>query len=161
MYSNSKEQINLENVYRSVHVEKLQEETDDSDLSQVSDTFEQGYKAISNSFLTNTGFRDKVLKYWINPAIEIASQNLSRNGSNDTLKFKNDVDKQRLSNELIKNDEILMVLDKLHKMDKDHQHNTPQYINYQRSLAHKIESHLGKEDSHNSLSTYRKPTTFG
>jgi len=158
MYSNSKEQINLESVYRSVHVEKLQQE--EGDLSQTSDNSEQNYKSISDTFLKDPTFSDKVLKYWVGPAVDVAVKNMSKTNPNMGSQFKNEADKQRLAKELLMDDEVLIVLDKLHKMDKDHQHNTPQYINYQRNLAHKIEDNLKKQESHNVLSTFRKQTSF-
>lgn len=208
MYSNSKEQINLEEAYRSVHLEKVEkcdcgcghcedhkecekcgkiksececdkeeveEAVDFNTISQAAHTIGHGYKEIYNAFLTEPEFRDKMLTYWIGPAIGSAVALLAKKGFDKGhelykkyVQKKDNEEKIKLTKEILKNNDVLSVLDKLQKMDKDHQHNTPQYVHLQRNLASEIEKYLqqhspnmvGKVRSGGVWSTYRKRSTF-
>ena len=208
MYSNSKEQISLEEAYRAVHLEKVEEcdcgcghcedhkecekcgkiksececdkeevkEAIDFDtVSQAAHTIGHGYKEIYNAFLNNPEFRDKMLTYWIEPAVIAAVGILGKKGFDKGRELykkyaekKDKAEEIRLTKELLKNNDVLSVLDKLQKMDNDHQHNTPQYVHLQRNLASEIEKYLqqhgpsmiGKVRSGGVWSTYRKRSTF-
>ena len=208
MYSNSKEQISLEEAYRSVHLEKVEEcdcgcghcndhkecekcgkiksececdkeevkEAIDFDtVSQAAHTLGHGYKEIYNAFVNEPEFRDKMLTYWIEPAILAAVAILGKKGFDKGRELykkyaekKDKAEEIRLTKELLKNNDVLSVLDKLQKMDNDHQHNTPQYVHLQRTLASEIEKYLqkhgpnmiGKVRSGGVWSTYRKRSTF-
>jgi len=211
MYSNSKEQVNLEEAYRSVHLEKVEdcdcgcghcedhkecekcgkiksececnkdekeevkEAIDLNTITQAAHTVGHGYKQIYDAFMTNPEFHDKMMTYWIGPAIFAAVGILAKQGFDKANEFrikyvetKNKAEQERLTKELLKNDEVLRVLEKLQKMDKDHQHNTPQYVHFQRNLAHEIEKYLkehspnmvGKVRSGGVWSRYRKASSF-
>ena len=208
MYSNSKEQISLEEAYRTVHLEKVEEcdcgcghcedhkecnkcgkiksececekeevkEAIDFDtVSQAAHTIGHGYKEIYDAFMTNPEFHDKMMTYWIGPAIFAAVSILAKKGFDLANEFrlkyiekKDKAEQERLTKELLKNDDVLRVLDKLQKMDKDHQHNTPQYVHFQRNLAHEIEKYLtehsprmiGKVRSGLVWSRHRKASSF-
>jgi hypothetical protein len=125
--------------------------------------------------MTNPEFHDKMMTYWIGPAIFAAVGILAKQGFDKANEFrikyvetKNKAEQERLTKELLKNDEVLRVLEKLQKMDKDHQHNTPQYVHFQRNLAHEIEKYLkehspnmvGKVRSGGVWSRYRKASSF-
>jgi hypothetical protein len=208
MYSNSKEQISLEEAYRAVHLEKVEEcdcgcghcedhkecekcgkiksecECDKEEvkeaidlntLSQAAHTVGHGYKEIYNAFMTNPEFHDRMMTFWIKPAIFAAVSLLAKQGFDKANEFrikyvekKDKVEEERLTKELLKHDEVLIILNKLEKMNKDHQHNTPQYVHLQRSLATEIEKYLkqhsprmiGRVRSGGIWSKYRKASSF-
>jgi hypothetical protein len=208
MYSNSKEQISLEEAYRTVHLEKVEEcdcgcghcedhkecekcgkiksececkkeevkeAIDMNTITQAVHTVGHGYKQIYDAFMTNPEFHDKMMTYWIGPAIFAAVSILAKKGFDHANEFrlkyiekKDKAEQERLTKELLKNDDVLRVLDKLQKMDKDHQHNTPQYVHFQRDLAHEIEKYLtehsprmiGKVRSGLVWSRHRKASSF-
>jgi len=211
MYSNSKEQISLEEAYRTVHLEKVEDcdcgcghckdheecpkcgkmkdectcgdkedvKEEAIDMGAVVDaahTVGHGYKEIANAFINDHEFHDRMMKYWIAPAIFAAVSLLAKKGFDKAnelrvkyLEKRDNVEKEKLTKELLKNDEVLVIIDKLNKMSKDHQHNTPQYVHLQRSLAHAIEKYL-QEHSPRMIGKLhpgrvwsarnRKPSTF-
>lgn len=154
--------------------EKVDEAIDMGTISHAAHTLGHGYKDILNTVLHDHSFYERVLKYWIWPGIAAAAVILANKGFDLISKaVKSKIDsateqeKKKITEDLLKSDNVLMVLDKLQKMDKDHQHNTPQYVHLQRELASEIEKHLEKNPSlfvskmpsGGVWSTYRKRKT--
>ena len=208
MYSNSKEQISLEEAYRMVHNEETEEKEscgcggeeectckdhcdkcdksadectceeksveealDFDTISQAAHTVFKGYKEIYDAFLSNPEFRNNMLTYWVGPPLittvaALAKKGLDK-GSEMYRKYtekKDNAEKDKLIKELLNNNNVVRILEKLQEMQNHSQEANPQWFTLQKELASEIEGYLKKHSpnmtdkvrSGNVWSTYRK-----